>query len=60
MPKPDSKIRLGSHVHVTNHGKGKVSAFFGEDNSVVEVELDKGGFVTAKKETVRRVEAEGE
>jgi preprotein translocase subunit YajC len=58
MPKPESPIRLGSHVHVTNHGKGKVTAFFGEENQVVEVELDKGGFVTAKKEQVKRVEAE--
>lgn len=58
MAKPESAIRLGSRVHVTNHGKGKVSAFFGEENQVVEVELDKGGFVTAKKEAVKRVEAE--
>lgn len=58
MAKATTPIRIGSRVHVTNHGKGKVVAFYGENNAVVEVELDKGGFVTAKKEMVRRAEAE--
>lgn len=58
MPNLDSKIRIGSRVHVTNHGKGKVCAFFGEGNAVVEVELEKGGFVTASKDKVRRAEVD--
>lgn len=58
MAKEDSKIRIGSRVHVTNHGKGKVVGFAGSENQVVFVELENGGEVTASKEVVRRAEAE--
>ena len=51
-------IRIGSKVHVTNHGKGKVKAFVGAENQVVYVELENGDEVVASKDIVKRVEAE--
>ena len=58
MAKAETPIKVGSKVRVTNHGKGKVKGFAGENGEVVYVELDTGEEVTAAKAVVKRVEAE--